>query len=153
MYFLRWSRRIVTRLWKSIALLSNHWKYSHSASKISSKRGSISRSVSNVSPKFSSVRTVLFRIKKNHIAIYICSKSLLFLCFASLRYLTYIFTSGQRYFISLSFFTLSHLHVHGLCHFDSLKYPGFLPTRRPGFFQLFVGLLVDAKREYFRWSP
>ena len=153
MYFLRCSRSIVTRLWKNIALFSNHWKYSHLASKISSKKGSVGRSVSNVSPKFSSVRTVLFRIKKNHIAIYICSKSLLFLCFASLRYLTYIFTSDQRYFLSLSFFTLSHLHVHGFCHSDSLKYLGFLPTRRPGFFQLFVGLLVDAKREYFRWSP
>ena len=117
----------MTRLWKSIALLSDHSKYSNLASRISSKRGSVGRLVSNVSPpKFSSVSTVLFRIKKNHIAIYICSKSLLFLCFASLRYLTYIFTSGQRYFISLSFFTFSHLHVYGFCHFDSLRYPGFL---------------------------
>ena len=75
---------------------------------------------------------VLFRIKKNHyIAICICSKNLLFLCFASLQYLTYIFTSGQRYLIPLSFFTLSHFHVHGFCHFDSVKYPAFLPTRDP----------------------
>ena len=81
MYFLRWSRSIVTRLWKSVALLSDHWKYSNLASRISSKRGSVGRLVSNVSPpKFSSVSTVLFRIKKNHIAIYICSKSPLFFC-------------------------------------------------------------------------
>ena len=98
-------------------------------------------------------RIVLFQIKKNHyIAICICSKNLLFLCFASLQYLTYIFTSGQRYLIPLSFFTLSHFHVHGFCQFDSLKYPGFLLTLGPGFLKLILGWSVDAKREYFRWS-
>ena len=90
-------------------------------------------------PGFPVAVLFFFEYKKNdYIAIYICSKNLLFLCFASLRYLSYIFTSGQQYFIPLSFFSFSHFHKYGLCHFGSLKYLGFLPTRRPGFFNYFT---------------
>ena len=152
-FLLRLSSSIVSELWNRIGLLNDHRKCSHFAFEISSKRGSVGRSAGKSPPQsphwFSSVTTVLFQIQKSHyIARYIFSRNLLFLCIASLQYLTYIFLSGQRYFIQMSFFTLSHFHVHGFCHFDSLKYPGFSQTRGSRFLKLFCGWFLHAKREY-----
>ena len=148
-FLLRLSSSIVSELWNRIALLNDHRKCSHFAFEISSKRGQVGRSAGKSPSWFSSATTVLFRIQKSHyIARYICSRNLLFLCIARLHYLTYIFLSGQRYFIQMSFFTLFRFHVHGFCHFDSLKYPGFSLTRGPSFLKLFCGRFLHAKREY-----
>ena len=62
---------------------------------------------------------------------------------------TYIFTSGEWYFIPLSFSTFSHFHVQWLRRFCSLKYPGGIFNGSPTCFFLFFiffNFLVD------RWT-
>ena len=133
-FLLRLSSSIVSWLWNRIALLNDYRKCSHFA--------------------FFYCQYCSFPNTKNHyIARYICSRNVLFLCLTSFQYLTCIFTPSQWYFIQMRFFTLSHFHVHGFCHFDSLKFPGFSPTRGLGFLRLSCGRFLYAKREYFWWSP
>ena len=94
------------------------------------------------SSEFCSDSTLLFRIQKNHyMAIHFWKND----------FYTYYYDHivnhmvpdlyihlGEWYFIPISFFfTFSHFHEHGLCHFASLKYPGFLPTHTDLFFFFF----------------
>ena len=113
MYFLRLSSSIVSGLWKRIALLNDHRKYSHFASKIYSKRGSVGRLVGRQipTPWFSSVSTVLFRIKKSHyVARYICSRNLL--SFALRVYSTLLISSRRPCDISYKWdFSLSPIFM------------------------------------------
>ena len=59
---------------------------------------------------------------------------------------TYIFTSGEWYFIPVSFPTFSHFHVQGIRHVGSLEYPGGIFNDSPTLFFILFNFLVG------RWT-
>ena len=89
---------------------------------------------------FSSGSTVLFRIQKKHyMAIYFWKNNFYTYYYDHIVNPTvpdlYIHLGRVIFHITEVFFAFSHFHEHGLHHFDSLKYPGFLPTQTDlGFF-------------------
>ena len=90
-------------------------------------------------PRFSSGSTVLFGIQKNcYIAIHFWKNN--FLCILlwphSQSYGIWLISSCWVSDVSyhwVFFHFLPFPCVHGLCHFGSLKYPGFFPTCQPLF--------------------